>query len=105
MSDRSTISVLACGMSIPDSMMLVRDEHVGVAAQERGASRCSSSCSSIWPCATSKRSSGHSAAQPLGGLVDRLDAVVEEERLAAAGVLAHERLRARAPRRTRRRRS
>ena len=32
------------------------------------------------------------AAQPLGGLVDRLDAVVEEERLAAARVLALERL-------------
>ena len=32
------------------------------------------------------------AAQALGRLVDRLDAVVEEERLAAAGLLALERL-------------
>jgi hypothetical protein len=30
-------------------------------------------------------------AQPLGGLVDRLDAVVQEERLPAALVLAHDR--------------
>ena len=35
---------------------------------------------------------GHSAAQALGRLVDRLDAVVEEERLPAARVLALERL-------------
>ena len=35
---------------------------------------------------------GAQRAQPLGGLVDRLDSVVEEERLALAGVLAHERL-------------
>ena len=39
-----------------------------------------------------KRHPRAQAAQALGGLVDRLDAVVQEERLPAARVLAHERL-------------
>ncbi len=53
----------------------------------------SSSCfSSICPCATVKRSFGHSAAQALGGLVDVVDAVVQEEGLALARDLALERL-------------
>ena len=43
---------------------------------------------------------GHQAAQLLGRLVDRLDAVVEEERLPAAIVLAADRDRAPAPRPT-----
>ena len=59
MSARSTISVFACGMSIPDSMIAGADEHVGVAAQERAASARSSSRSSICPWATSKRIPGH----------------------------------------------
>ncbi len=90
MSARSTISVLAWGMSIPDSMIEV--ETSTSASPRRNASiRCSSSVSSICPWATSKRICGTSAAQPLGRLVDRLDPVVQEERLAAARVLAQQR--------------
>ena len=52
----------------------------------------SSSRSGSCPCATGKRSSGTELAQVLGRLLDRLDAVVEEERLALALVLAQQRL-------------
>ena len=44
-----------------------------------------------WPWATSKLSFGHETAQPFGRLVDRLDAIVEEEGLPAALVLALQR--------------
>ena len=91
MSERSTISVFACGMSMPDSMMLVATR-TSASPRRNAIIRRSSSCSSSWPCATSKRIPGQSAAQALGGLVDRLDAVVQEERLAPALVLALERL-------------
>ena len=80
-----------------------RDEHVGVAAQEAQASAARARAPRIWPCATRKRSSGHELLELRRRLVDRLDAVVQVERLAAARVLALERRADRAPRRTRRR--
>ena len=73
---------------MPDSMI---DVHTSTSASPRRKSSitASSSPSSICPWATAKRTPGHSAAQPLGRLLDRLDAVVQEERLPAALVLAH----------------
>ena len=59
MSERSTISVFACGMSIPDSMMLVQTSTS--ASPRRNASiRALELRSSIWPCATSNCIPGHS---------------------------------------------
>jgi hypothetical protein len=90
MSARSTISVFACGMSMPDSMMLVATS-TSASPRRKRIIRFSSSFSSSWPWATSKRIPG-TAAQALGRLVDRLDAVVDEERLPVALLLAQERL-------------
>ena len=75
---------------MPDSMIVV---HTSTSASPRrnASIRRSSVFSSICPCATSKRMPGTQPAQPLGRLVDRLDPVVEEERLPAARVLALER--------------
>ena len=76
---------------MPDSMMLVDDEHVGVAAQEAQHPLLEQllvhlAVRDLEPQPRAQR------AQPLGGLVDRLDAVVQEERLSPARVLALERL-------------
>ena len=59
-----------------------RDQAVGVAAQEAGIA-ASGSDSSILPCASAKRTPGSSAPQALGDLGQRLDPVVQEERLAS----------------------
>ena len=91
MSARSTMSVLACGMSMPDSMMLVAHEDVGLAAQEREHPRLELVLVHL-AVRDLEPQVGAEAAQALGGLVDRLDAVVQEERLAAAVALALERL-------------
>ncbi len=53
--------------------------------------RSSSSLSDICPCATRKRRPGHSSSSFSLRLVDRLDAVVEVERLPSSRVLALER--------------
>ena len=53
--------------------------------------RSSSSFSDIWPCATRKRRPGQSSSSFCARLVDRLDAVVEIERLPAARMLSLER--------------
>ena len=72
---------------MPDSMIVV--ETSTSASPRRKAIMRSSSCfSSICPWATVKCSFGHSAAQPLGGLLDVVDAVVQEEGLALARDLA-----------------
>ena len=78
-------------MSSPDSTIVV---HTSTSASPRRKSSITfSSCfSSICPWATSTRAFGHDRADPLGGLVDRLDAVVQEERLAPARQLALDRL-------------
>ena len=68
-----------------------RDEHVGVAGEERVHALLELALSAIWPCATRKRRPGQSCRELLRRLVDRLDAVVEVERLPAARVLALER--------------
>ena len=91
MSERSTISVFACGMSMPDSMMLVADEHVGLAAQEAQHPLLEQLVLHL-AVGDDEAHPRAQAAQALGRLVDRLDAVVQEERLPAARVLAHERL-------------
>ena len=91
MSERSTISVLACGMSMPALDDRGGDEDVGVAAQEAQHPRLELLLLEL----AVRDLEAHlraQRAQPLGGLVDRLDAVVEEERLPAALVLALERL-------------
>ena len=91
MSARSTISVLACGMSMPDSMMLVATSTS--ASPRRNASiRSSSSLLVELAVGDLEAHARAQAAQALGRLVDRLDAVVDEERLAAALLLAHDRL-------------
>ena len=76
---------------MPDSMIDGRDEHVGVAAQEADHPLLELLLLHL---AVRDREAQLRAqrAQALGGLVDVLDAVVEEERLAAARVLALERL-------------
>ena len=56
------------------------------------ASTFSSSPSAIWPCATSHPRLGRERAHSLGGLVDRVHAVVQEEGLATARHLAPDRL-------------
>ena len=91
MSARSTISVLACGMSMPDSMMLVATSTS--ASPRRNASiRASSVLLVDLAVGDLEAHARAQAAQALGRLVDRLDAVVDEERLAAALLLAHDRL-------------
>ena len=90
-SARSTISVLAVGMSRPDSMIVVVTRQS--ASPRRKPSIVSSSvCSSICPWASRKRAPGTSAAQALGRLRQRVDPVVEDEGLAAALDLALDRL-------------
>ena len=59
MSARSTISVFACGMSIPDSMIVV-ETSTSASPRRNECIRSSSSFSRIWPCATRKRSPGQS---------------------------------------------
>src|ERR671933_45811 len=83
MSARSTISVLAVEMSSPASTIVV---HTSTSASPRTNSiiTFSSEPSVIWPWATDTRA--------LGSLVDRLHAVVQEERLSAARQLALDRL-------------
>ena len=65
-----------------------RDEHVRV-ARMKASMRSSSSRSGSWPCATRKRNSGQSCAAS-GALLDRLDPVVEVERLSTPLGLALE---------------
>ena len=64
------------------------DEHVGVAAQEREHPLLELALVhlAVGDLEAHRRAQ---PPQPLGRLVDRLDPVVQEERLAAAGVLAH----------------
>ena len=62
------------------------------ASPRRNESMCSSSSRSLHlAVADDEAEPGHELAQPVGRLVDRLDAVVEVERLAPAGDLALER--------------
>ena len=60
MSARSTISVFACGMSRPDSMIVV-ETSTSASPARNSIIRSSSSRSFIWPCATRNRSSGQSS--------------------------------------------
>ena len=78
-------------MSSPDSTIVVQTS-TSASPRRKPSIICSSAPSSIWPCATSHARVGHHRAHALGGLVDRLDAVVEEERLPAALQLALDRL-------------
>ena len=91
MSARSTISVLACGMSMPALDDRRGDEHVGVAAQEAEHPLLELLLVEL-AVGDLEAHLRAQRAQALGGLVDRLDAVVQEEGLAAALVLALERL-------------
>jgi len=59
MSARSTTSVFACGMSIPDSMIVV-DTRTSASPRRNVCIFSSSSFSRICPCATRKRRSGQS---------------------------------------------
>jgi hypothetical protein len=59
MSERSTMSVFACGMSIPDSMIVV-ETSTSASPRRKACIRSSSSFSFICPCATRKRSFGQS---------------------------------------------
>src|SRR3954454_8815388 len=68
-----------------------RDEHVGLAAQEAHHPRLELLLVEL-AVGHLEAHAGAQASQALGRLVDRLDAVVDEERLAAAGLLALERL-------------
>src|SRR3954470_17241963 len=68
-----------------------RDEHVGLAAQEAHHPLLELLLLEL-PVRDLERHVRAQAAQALGGLVDRLDAVVDEERLAAARLLALQRL-------------
>src|SRR5215212_2799306 len=81
MSARSTISVFAAEMSSPASTIVV---HTSTSASPRTNSiiTFSSEPSAIWPCATDAR----------GRLLDRVDAVVQEERLAISRELPFDRL-------------
>ena len=72
-------------------MIVVETSTLVVAAQEARASRRSSAAASICPCATDDLRRGHERAHALGRLVDRLDAVVQVEDLAAALQLALDR--------------
>ena len=78
-----------------------RDEHVGVTAQERVHPVLELALPHL-AVRDEEAQLGAELLQLRCGLVDRLDAVVQVERLAAAGVLAVERLPDRSPRRTRR---
>ena len=60
MSERSTMSVLACGMSMPDSMIEVATS-TSASPRRKLSIRFSRSFSSSWPCATSNVIVGHSA--------------------------------------------
>ena len=60
MSERSTISVLACGMSMPDSMIEV-ETSTSASPRRKSIIRSSSSFSSICPWATVNDMPGHSA--------------------------------------------
>src|SRR3954464_11319538 len=137
MSARSTISVFACGMSSPDSMIVV-DTSTSASPARKANILSSSSRPRIWPCAPEdvcfgggylaprlddrrrhehvgvageegehlvlqlalrhlavrdeEADAGAQLLQLLRGLVDRLDAVVEVERLPATRDLAFERL-------------
>ena len=57
MSARSTISVFACGMSRPDSMIVVVTS-TSKSPRRKRIITSSSLRSGIWPCATPTRSSG-----------------------------------------------
>ena len=76
---------------MPDSMIERRHEHVGVAAQEAEHPLLELLLVEL-AVGDLEAHARAQAAQALGGLVDRLDAVVDEERLAAALLLAHDRL-------------
>ena len=75
---------------MPDSMIVV-ETRTSASPARKACMRSSSSFSDICPCATRKRSAGHSSSSFCARLVDRLDAVVEVERLPAARMLALER--------------
>ena len=70
MSARSTISVFACGMSIPDSMIVV-ETSTSASPRRNACIFSSSSFSRICPCATRMRSSGAELRELLGPLLDR----------------------------------
>ena len=73
--------------------MIVVQTSTSASPRRNSSITFSSVPSAICPCATSTRALGHQRADALGGLVDRLDAVVQEEGLAAADELALDRLR------------
>ena len=87
MSARSTISVFACGMSSPDSMMVV-EQSTSWSPRRNSSMTCLELPVAHLPVRDADPHLGHEAAQLLGRLVDRLDAVVQEERLPATVVLA-----------------
>ena len=71
--------------------MIVVETSTLVSPRRKSIIACSSVAASIWPCATATRAAGHERAHALGRLVDRLDAVVQVEDLAAALELALDR--------------
>ena len=75
---------------MPDSMIVV-ETSTSASPARNACMRSSSSRSGIWPCATRKRSSGQSCRSFSAASSIDLDAVVQVERLARAGVLALER--------------
>ena len=77
-------------MSSPDSTIVVHTS-TSAAPRRKSSITCSSSPSAIWPCATSTRALRHHRPHALGGLVDRVHAVVEEEGLALPLQLALDR--------------
>ena len=91
-SARSTISVFACGMSRPDSMIVVATRQSASPRRNVEHRRLQ-----LRPVHLAVRlgeaHAGAQRAQPLGDLVQRLDPVVEEEDLAVAADLALDRLR------------
>ena len=90
-SARSTISVFACGMSRPDSMIVVETSTSASPREEREHLVLELALAHL---AVRDEDAEARAQLPqlLGRLVDRLDAVVEVERLPVAGELALERL-------------
>ena len=77
-------------MSRPDSMIVV-ETSTCVSPRRKPIIACSSPSESICPCATVTLAVGNERAHPLGRLLDRLDAVVQVEDLAAARQLALDR--------------
>ena len=83
--------VLACGLSMPVSMMVEHSSTLKRCAVKSRITR-SRSRSRIWPCATAMRAFGQQLLQPFAHALDGVDLVVQEVHLAAAAQLAQHRL-------------